>query len=47
MPTKKIVVILAIAFLAAVGLKVILSRRSSRVHMESAVSDDDVLVINT
>lgn len=47
MPTKKIVVILAIVFLAAIGLKVILSRRSGQSSMELAPSDDDVQVINT
>jgi len=47
MTTRKIVAILAIAFLAAVGLKVFLSRRNGHVHMESAISDNDVQVINT
>jgi hypothetical protein len=47
MSTKKLILVLAIVFLAAIGLKVILSRRSSHTQQDSATPDDGVQVINT
>jgi hypothetical protein len=47
MSTKKLILVLAIVFLAAIGLKVILSRRGSDAQQDSATPDDGVQVINT
>jgi hypothetical protein len=47
MSTKKLILVLAIVFLAAIGLKVILSRRSSHAQQDSETSDEGVQVINT
>lgn len=47
MSTKKIILILAVVFLAAIGLKVILSRRSGQERPEMVTEGDGVRVINT